>query len=263
MLIEQIWTGNALRNFNYLIACPDTGEALAIDPLDHQKCQQVAAARGWVIRQVLNTHEHHDHIGGNQPLIAATGARLLAHHNAGDRIAGIDQGLRAGDIVTVGRGVELEVLDTPGHTMSHLCLVAHTDQPALFTGDTLFNAGAGNCRRGGDPWRLYDTFASQLAQLSDDLRVFPGHDYIAGNLRFTLDREPDNGDARRLLEQIANQDPAAAMVTTMGVEKRVNCFLRLHSESVVTELRRAFPDLPDEPDPATVFIRLRELRDSW
>lgn len=263
MLIEQIWTGNPLRNFNYLIACPDTGEALAIDPLDHRTCREMAAARGWTIRQILNTHEHHDHIGGNQPLIAATGARLLAHHDAGDRIAGIDRGLRAGDVVTIGRGVELEVLDTPGHTMSHLCLLAHTDRPALFTGDTLFNAGAGNCRRGGDPRRLYDTFALQLAKLSDEVRVFPGHDYIANNLRFTLDREPDNDDAGRLLEQVASQDPAAAMVTTMGLEKRVNCFLRLHCESVIAELRRAFPDLPDEPDPATVFIRLRELRDSW
>ena len=34
MIIEQIWTGNAYRNFNYLIACPETGEAMAIDPLN-------------------------------------------------------------------------------------------------------------------------------------------------------------------------------------------------------------------------------------
>lgn len=38
MLIEQIWTGNAYRNFNYLLACPETGEAMAIDPLDYDKC---------------------------------------------------------------------------------------------------------------------------------------------------------------------------------------------------------------------------------
>ena len=44
MIVERIWTGNAYRNFNYLIACPDTGEALAIDPLDHEKC--LAAAQG-------------------------------------------------------------------------------------------------------------------------------------------------------------------------------------------------------------------------
>src|SRR3972149_205418 len=57
MIVERIWTGNSYRNFNYLIACPDTGEALAIDPLDHVKCLAAAKARGWEITQILNTHE--------------------------------------------------------------------------------------------------------------------------------------------------------------------------------------------------------------
>jgi len=60
MIVEQIWTGNAYRNFNYLIACPETGEAMAIDPLDHEKCLAMAKVRGWQITQVLNTHEHFD-----------------------------------------------------------------------------------------------------------------------------------------------------------------------------------------------------------
>ncbi len=56
MLVEQIWTANDYRNFNYLIACPETGEALAIDPLDHEKCLAAAKRRGWEITQVGNTH---------------------------------------------------------------------------------------------------------------------------------------------------------------------------------------------------------------
>jgi hydroxyacylglutathione hydrolase len=263
MLVEQIWTGNAYRNFNYLIACPDTGEALAIDPLDHQKCRDAAAHRGWEIRQILNTHEHRDHTGGNQPLIAATGAKLLAHHRAGSSIAGVDRGLAAGDVIKVGSSVELEVLDTPGHTRSHVCVLSHTDEPALFTGDTLFNAGAGNCHNGGDPQLLYDTFASQLAKLPDNVKVFPGHDYIANNLRFTLDREPDNDKARQLLDEVQDQDPATARVTTLEQERQINCFLRLRSATVIAGLRKAFPDLPDEPGPDIVFLKLRELRNSW
>ena len=87
MLVKQIWTGNAYRNFNYLIACSQTGEALAIDPLDHEKCLQAAASEGWQITQILNTHEHHDHTGGNDALVAKTGAKILAHANAKDKIA--------------------------------------------------------------------------------------------------------------------------------------------------------------------------------
>lgn len=263
MIVEQIWTGNAYRNFNYLVVCPETGEALAIDPLDHAKCLARAKEKGWTIRQILNTHEHPDHTGGNEAVRAATGAKVLAHANAKDRIAGVDVGLGAGDVVKVGRTVELEALDTPGHTMSHVCLLSHTDTPALFCGDTLFNAGAGNCHNGGHPEELYKTFAEQLARLPDATLVYPGHDYIANNLRFTLDREPDNARAKALLDRVSEQDPDRAMVTALGVEKDVNTFFRLHSPSVIAKLREAFPDLPDEPDERTVFVKLRELRNRW
>ena len=263
MIVEQIWTANAYRNFNYLIACPESGEALAIDPLDHRKCLARAKERGWEITQILNTHEHGDHTGGNKAMIAATGAKLLAHANAKGKIPGVDRGLGAGDVIEVGKTVELESLDTPGHTMSHVCLLSHTDQPSLFCGDTLFNAGAGNCHNGGHPNELYDTFAGQLAKLPDGTLIYPGHDYIANNLRFTLDREPDNARATTLLSEVEEQDPNRALVTTLAQEKEINTFFRLHSPSVIARLREAFPDMPDTPDERTVFLKLRELRNSW
>jgi hydroxyacylglutathione hydrolase len=263
VIVEQIWTANAYRNFNYLIVCPESGEALAVDPLDHRKCLAKAREQGWEITQVLNTHEHGDHTGGNKAVIAATGAKLLAHADAKNRIPGIDWGLSAGDVIKVGRRVELEVLDTPGHTMSHVCLLARTDQPALFCGDTLFNAGAGNCHNGGHPNELYQTFATQLAKLPEETLVYPGHDYIANNLAFTLEREPDNARARELLGEVEDQDPDRALVSTLALEKEVNTFFRLHSPSVIARLREAFPDLPDAPEPKSVFLKLRELRNSW
>ena len=263
MIVERIWTGNAYRNFNYLVACPETGEALAIDPLDHEKTLATAKVRGWQITQVLNTHEHHDHTGGNAAVIAATGAKLIAHYKTGGRIAGVDRGVQAGDVIKVGKTVELECLDTPGHTMCHICLRSHTDQPALFSGDTLFNAGAGNVHNGGDVDALYATFAEQLARLPDNTQIYPGHDYIENNLKFTLAREPDNAAAKALLPDVTDHDPAQSSVTTLGDEKHFNAFLRLNSPSLIATLRKSFPDLPEEPDAKTVFTRLRELRNSW
>jgi hydroxyacylglutathione hydrolase len=263
MIIKQIWTANAYRNFNYLIACGETGEALAVDPLDHAKCLQAAAEAGWRITQILNTHEHRDHTGGNAAMVASTGAMVLAHRNAKDRIPEMGRGLGAGDLVRVGKSVELEVLDTPGHTMSHVCLLSHTDQPALFCGDTLFNAGAGNCHNGGHPDALYQTFSAQLARLRAGTLVYPGHDYIENNLRFTLSREPDNRRAQEMLDKLKGQDPARAYVSTLGVEMEINVFFRLASPSVIAKLREAFPDLPGNPDARSVFLKLRELRNKW
>jgi len=263
MIVRQVWTGNAYRNFNYLIACAETGEALAIDPLDHEKCFAAAKREGWEITQILNTHEHRDHTGGNVPLAQKTGAKVLAHKNARDKIPEMARGLSAGDVIKVGTTVELEALDTPGHTMSHVCLLSRTDQPALFSGDTLFNAGAGNCHNGGHPEELYKTFADQLDRLADDTLIYPGRDYIETNLRFTLSREPDNRRAQEMLEKLQGQDPSRAYVSTLAVEREINTFFRLTSPTVIARLREAFSELPENPDPRTVFLKLRELRNKW
>ena len=263
MIVSQIWTGNAYRNFNYLIACPETGEALAIDPLDYEKCLILACNRGWEITQLLNTHEHGDHIGGNRKMVEATGAKVLAHHAAGASIPEMTQGLMAGDVVRVGKTVELEVLDTPGHTMSHICLLSRTDQVALFCGDTLFNAGAGNCHNGGHPHDLYHTFVNQLMQLDENTLIYPGHDYLQNNLQFTLDREPSNTVAKALLNDITKQHPANALVTTLAQEKQFNTFFRLQNPEIIERLMLKFSDIGETPDMQTVFLRLRELRNSW
>ena len=263
MLVERIWAANDLRNFHYLIACSQTGEALIVDPLNAQQCLSTARTHGFTITQVLNTHEHLDHTAGNAEVVAATGARVLAHAAAASRIGGVDRGLARGDVIKVGRTVELETLDTPGHTRAHVCLLAHGDAPALFCGDTLFNAGAGNCHGGGDPGLLYETFVDQLAKLPDATRIYPGHEYMARNLAFTLDREPANGAAAHALAEARAQEPATARTTTLGEEKRVNTFLRLANPEIIARLREKFPQIGPNPDARTVFIRLRELRNRW
>jgi hydroxyacylglutathione hydrolase len=262
MIIKKIWTGNAYRNFNYLIVCPDTGEALAIDPLDHQQCLSIANKNHWIITQILNTHDHWDHIGGNKEVTDATSAKIIAHENAKDLIPNIDRGVKHGEIIKVGQSIELECLDTPGHTMSHICLLSHTETPALFSGDTLFNAGAGNCHHGGDPQKLYKTFADQLDKLPLNTQIFPGHDYLVNNLEFTLDREPQNEFAIKLLHENKDKDPTT-IVTNIEQEKKFNTFFRLQNPSIIEKLRESFNDLDSQPSPETVFLKLRELRNHW
>jgi hydroxyacylglutathione hydrolase len=263
MIIERIWAANELRNYHYVVACGETGEALVIDPLDWRACLERARERGWSITQILNTHEHRDHTAGNAELVRATGAKVLAHALAADRISGVDRGLARGDVIRVGRSVELECLDTPGHTLSHICLLAHADGAALFSGDTLFNAGVGNCRGGGDPERLFETCAGQLARLPASTRIYPGHDYLVNNLRFTRHVEPGNAAALDWLARSEAVDALDRPVLTLEQEFTVNSFFRLTEPGLIETLRQRVPGLPAAPGPREVFLALRELRNSW
>ena len=263
MIVERLWPNSHLRNYHYLVVCEETGEALAIDPLDSTLILDSAREHGWEITQILNTHHHLDHTAGNEALRAATGAQICAHAAAAPLIGGIDVGLEDGDVIRVGHSVELQCLDTPGHTLSHVCLFAHADEPALFSGDTLFNAGAGNCHNGGDPGLMYQTFADQFDKLPESTRIYPGHDYIENNLKFTLNREPGNAAAKALLPRVTGHDPATSVVTTLAEERGFNTFFRLQNAEVVAELRKSFADLPAQPDAKTVFTKLRELRNAW
>ena len=105
----------------YLLACEKTSSAIAIDPLDYALCLETANEMGWKIETVANTHHHHDHIGGNAKLIAATGAKLVAQEDAMDAIPGVNIGLQAGEEVIWGE-LNLNVLDNPGPTSSHISL---------------------------------------------------------------------------------------------------------------------------------------------
>jgi hydroxyacylglutathione hydrolase len=188
---------------------------------------------------------------------------VAAHAGAAAGIGGVARGLRAGDVIRVGRSVELECLDTPGHTRTHVCLLAHADHPALFSGDTLFNAGVGNCRAGGDPELLFATCDALLARLADATVLHPGHDYLLNNLGFTLSLEADNAAAAALRERGVAHDPLTARSLTLGEEKAINTFFRLRQPGLIAGLRTRVPGLSSAPSRREVFLALRELRNSW
>ena len=257
MIVEQIWTANAYRNFNYLIVCSESGEAMAIDPLDHEKCLSAAKKNGWQVTQILNTHEHGDHTGGNDAMIAATGAKLLAHANAKAKIPNMDRGLGAGDVIKVGKTVELECLDTPGHTMAHVCLMSRTAQPALFCGDTLFVMGCGRLFE-GTPEQMWRSLG-KLRELPDATRVYCGHEYTQTNARFALTVEPENGALKARANEVDEMRAKglATVPSTMAQERATNPFLRADIETVKQAVGLA------DGDPVAVFAEIRRRKDTF
>jgi hydroxyacylglutathione hydrolase len=256
MFVHQYYTNSPLRNFSYLIE-KDDSKAICLDPFDSTQMLELADSLGLEIDTIINTHEHLDHYCGNQGIVDACGALVWAHYNAKGKIPGISRLLNKDDVINV-RGGELVVMDTPGHTFAHLCLryIVDGQDRAVFSGDTLFNAGIGNCKNGGEPKAFFKTIQEQFLNLSDEVILYPGHDYILNNLAFTIDREPGNTCACELIKSLEGVD-TTKVVTNMKKEREINTFLRLKSKEIVSRLDG------DVSSDEQVFIRLRELRNNW
>lgn len=260
MKIHQIYTANQLRNFNYLLETKH-GDIYCIDPWDAKDLSREIEKLGKPLKAVVNTHEHFDHVRGNEGLVQEWGSEVWAHENAREKIPYAKRGLAAHEEIDLGEGESLKVLDTPGHTMAHLCLlVLDQGRPtALLSGDTLFNAGVGNCHNGGDPETLYETISGQIATLPDEVLVYPGHDYLLNNLRFTMDREPGNTKASQLLAERGKMPSDSDFLTTnLGLEKEINTFFRLGSVEIRTQL-----GMDESTSDKEVFLALREKRNHW
>lgn len=168
--IVQIPAGR-MDNFSYLVYCPATKVAAAVDPSFAPENLLSAAERlGVQIDILFNTHGHNDHTAGNGPILQKTGARLAAHPLD---LPGADITLTDGLAVEVGGGT-LRIIHTPGHTPGSVCL--YTGE-GLITGDTLFVTRVGRADlAGSDPEALFNSLR-RLAELPGETRVFPGHDY--------------------------------------------------------------------------------------
>jgi hydroxyacylglutathione hydrolase len=160
-------------NFSYIIADNATREAAVVDPsFNAGEIVRVLKAEGLKLEYIINTHGHPDHTAGNEELLSTFTAKTVAHKLS--RI-NADIAVDDGDIIHVGN-VPIKVIHTPGHSPDSMCLLV--DDKKLLTGDTLF---VGECGRtdlpGGNPKSMYNSLFNKLLRLSDDVEVYPGHDY--------------------------------------------------------------------------------------
>jgi hydroxyacylglutathione hydrolase len=240
-------------NYVYLLA--DGDAAALVDPGDPDVALALCREHGASPRWILHTHGHHDHTGGSAAVRAALGARVLGHAADADRFAPDD------DVAGRGRlrlgALDVVVHEAPGHTPGS---VLYEWRGRLLTGDTLFWAGAGNCRSGGDPATLAASFLGPIAALDGALEVHPGHDYAERNLPFALALEPENAAARARLAEVraARSGGAEPPPSSLAVERAVNPFLRVDRLAEALRARGAAAGEPRER-----FVALRRLRDGW
>ncbi|OAN50962.1 hydroxyacylglutathione hydrolase [Sphingobium sp. TCM1] len=224
-------------NYVWLLHDPASAETVAVDPAVADPVLAAAAARGWSIGQIWNTHWHGDHVGGNAAIKAATGCIITGPAAEAGKIGTLDRTVEEGDCVRIGDHAAT-VIEVPAHTAGHIAYHLAGDR-IIFVGDTLFAMGCG---------RLFEGTAAQmfanmarLAALPDETAVYCAHEYTLSNGRFALTVEPDNAAiaARVAAVEAARVRGEPTVPTSIGEERATNIFMRARSVEQLAERRAA------------------------
>lgn len=183
MYFKQFYLG-CLAHASYLIGSRD--EAAVVDPQrDVDQYIDEAAAQGFKIKYVIETHLHADFVSGHRELADRTGAQIVFGAQARAGFPHID--VHEGDVLKVG-DVELRILETPGHTPEGISIVVEDPMDErkdmkVLTGDTLFIGDVGRPDLAGGQGftpqqmagMLYDSLHQKLMVLADEVEVYPAH----------------------------------------------------------------------------------------
>ncbi|MCB1505494.1 MAG: hydroxyacylglutathione hydrolase [Hyphomicrobiaceae bacterium] len=239
-------------NYGVLVHDPASGITASIDAPDADDVRDALEEKGWKLTHILVTHHHHDHVGGILELKAETGCRVIGPKGEATKIPGIDQTVAEGDKFTLG-SAEVDVIETPGHTLGHITYVIPSAKVA-FAGDTLFALGCGRIFE-GTPEMMHASLR-KLAALPGDTAVYCGHEYTLSNGKFALRIEPENAALQMRMKEIESLRAAGkpTLPTTIAAELATNPFLRAHVPAIKERL-----GMTGAPD-WQVFAEIRERK---
>ncbi len=240
-------------NYAYLVTAEGSSDAFVVDPSEADPVIAAIEREQLHLVAIVNTHHHHDHVGGNEALRARYGALpVYAHESDEGRVPAQTERVKEGHRFFVA-GLELDPLHVPGHTTG---AVAYCVEGGVFTGDTLFVAGCGRLFE-GTPEMMHRSLSEKLGRLPPETRVYCGHEYTVSNLRFAAHAEPDNravadkqGRAKAQREQGEPTVPS-----TIGEELATNPFMRAAEPSLASR----FPGA----NVVEVFAAVRKAKDSF
>lgn len=224
-------------NYVWLVHDAASGETVVVDPAVAEPVMEEAAARGWRITQIWNTHWHGDHVGGNAAIKAATGCAITGPAAEVGKIGTLDVLVGEGDMVRIGDH-QARVMAVPAHTAGHIAYHL-ADDAMIFVGDTLFAMGCGRLFE-GTAAQMFDAMA-RFAALPDETIVYCAHEYTQSNGRFALTVEPGNSAiaARMAVVDAARVRGEATVPTSIGLERDTNVFMRAKNVDELAARRAA------------------------
>jgi hydroxyacylglutathione hydrolase len=246
-------------NYIFLLYDPETKIAAVVDPASANPVLKRLQELDLQLVAILNTHHHHDHVGGNLGLLAHFPDLCIygGSHDRG-RIPGQQRFLEDGDRLEFA-GRVAEVFYIPGHTQGHIAYYFPGQTPEetgeLFCGDTIFAGGCGRLLE-GTPEQMVQSL-TRLRSLPNQTRIWCAHEYTLKNLAFALTIETNNQDLQQRYQQVQQlrEQKIATIPSLLGVEKQTNPFLRWDTPEVQKTV--------NNPEPVNVFAHIRKLKDHY
>jgi hydroxyacylglutathione hydrolase len=242
-------------NYCYLIRRKGSKQCAVVDPAEARPINEELKRRNLQLSLILNTHHHHDHVGGNSELVDQWQPEVYCSQIDFKRVPCATRGMADGEKF-VFEGIEFETLAIPGHTQGQVAFFLPS-AGFVFVGDTLFSMGCGRLFEG----TAADMLASlnRLIKLPLQTQLFFGHEYTERNGAFARDLEPDNQAINDRLRETREALARGLTPTppTIESELKVNPFLRPSSLSI----RRNLGML--QSSDLDVFTSIRRLRDGF